>query len=136
MHMKRKLVSLITIITMLLSIVPIGSVFAAAGTTQLIVHYYRTDGKYKANIKATSLDGKIKGKVSEKTTDEYGLKMTFNLENINENGYISLGVKEDSVFPKDKRSVRSKNGLAEVWLIDGDARIYSEPQRIDSSHCY
>ena len=133
MHMKRKLVSLITIITMLLSIIPIGSVFASAGTTKLIVHYYRTDGKYNSNIKATSLDGKIKGKVSKKTTDEYGLKMTFNLKNINENGYISLGVKEDSVFPKDKRYVRAKNGLAEVWLIDGDARIYSKPLSIYST---
>jgi len=118
---------------MLLSIIPIGSIFAAEGTTQLIVHYYRTDGKYNKDIKATSLDGKIKGKVSKTTTDEYGLKMTFNFTNIDNNGYISLKVKDDSVFPKDKRYVRAKNGVAEVWLIDGDARIYSKPQSIDSA---
>ena len=57
--------------------------------------------------------------------------MTFNLKNINDNDYISIGVKEDSVFPKDKRSVRVKNGLAEVWLIDGDARVYSQPLSIN-----
>lgn len=133
MQLRRKLLSLITILAMLLSIIPINSVFATASTTQLIVHYYRIDGKYKANIKATSLDGKIKGKVSDKTTDEYGLKMTFNLKSIDENGYICLSVKEDSVFPKDKRYVIAKNGLAEVWLIDGDARIYSKPVSIDSA---
>ena len=131
MYMKRKLISLITIITMLLSLVTVGPVLASAGTTQLIVHYYRIDGKYKANIKATSLDGKIKGKVSKKTTDANGLKMTFNFKNIKDNDYISIGVKEDSVFPKDKRSVRVKNGLAEVWLIDGDARVYSQPLSIN-----
>ena len=129
--MKRKLVSLITIITMLLSIIPIGSVFAATGTTKLIVHYYKIDGKYNSNIKATSLDGKIEGKISKTITDEYGLNMTFNFSNINDNGYIGLEVKEDSVFPKDKRYVRAKNGLAEVWLIDGDARIYNKPLCID-----
>lgn len=134
MQLRRKLLSLITILAMLLSIIPINTVFAAASTTQLIVHYYRIDGKYKGNIKATSLDGKIKGKVSEKTTDEYGLKMTFNLKSIDENGYISLDLKEDSVFPKDKRYVIAKNGLAEVWLIDGDARIYSKPVSIDTAN--
>ena len=74
MYMKRKLISLITIITMLLSLVTVGPVLAAAGTTQLIVHYYRIDGKYKANIKATSLDGRIKGKVSKKLLMRMDLK--------------------------------------------------------------
>jgi len=124
MCMKRKLVSLITIIAMLLPMTLIGSASASTGTTRLIVHYYRIDGKYNSNIKATSLDGKIKGKVSEKTTDEYGLKMTFNFTSLDDNAYIGLGVKKDSVFPKDIRYVRAKNGQAEVWLIDGDAQIY------------
>lgn len=130
MYMKRRLVSLITIMAMLLSIIPIGSVLASSGTTKLIVHYYRIDGKYNSNIKATSLDGKIKGKVSEKTTDEYGLKMTFNFASLDDNDYIGIRVKEDSVFPKDIRYVRSKNGQAEIWLIDGDARIYDQPLSI------
>ena len=108
----------------------LNSGWAGAGTTQLIVHYHRLDGKYNPNIKATSLDGQVKGKVSH-TTDEYGLKMTFNFANIADNAYISFLVKEDSVFPEDKRDVRAKNGLAEVWLIDGDARVYNEPQSIN-----
>jgi CubicO group peptidase (beta-lactamase class C family) len=130
MYMKRKLVLLITIITMLLPMILIGSAYASTGTTQLIVHYYRIDGKYNSNIKATSLDGKIKGKISEKTTDEYGLKMTFNFTSLDDNAYIGVGIKKDSVFPKDIRYVRAKNGQAEVWLIDGDARIYEKPLSI------
>jgi serine-type D-Ala-D-Ala carboxypeptidase len=132
MRIKKKLVSLITSITILLSMIPMSSIFAVTGTaTKLIVHYHRIDGRYNANIEAASLDDKISGTVSETTTDEYGLKMTFNFADTAADAYISLSVKEDSVFPKDKRYVRAKNGAAEVWLIDGDARIYGEPELID-----
>ena len=131
--MKKKLVSLITIMTIILSMIPGTSVSSAAGTTQLIIHYHRIDGNYKANIEAASLEGRVKGTVAQTTTDEYGLKMIFNFANVTDNAYIGLVVKEDSVFPKDKRYVRAKNGAAEVWLIDGDPRIYSEPQAIDSA---
>lgn len=130
MYIKKKIVSFITIIAMLLSLIPAGSIFAATGATQLIVHYHRLDNKYAGNIEAVTLNGQVPGTVSEKITDDYGLKMTFNFENTDDNAYIGLTVKEDTVFPNDKKYVRAKNGVAEVWLIDGDARVYNAPQLI------
>ncbi|MFL0268560.1 penicillin binding protein PBP4B [Candidatus Clostridium radicumherbarum] len=131
MHTKKKLVSVFTIIALLFTIIPSVSIFAATGSTKLIVHYHRLDNKYTGNIETALLNGQVPGTVSEKTTDAYGLKMTFSFANTADDAYIGLTVKEDSVFPNDKKYVRAKNGVAEVWLKDGDARVYSEPQLIN-----
>lgn len=133
MYTKKKLISLFTIIAMLLSMIPVKPVFAGTGKTRLIVHFHRLDNTYKANIEAITLNGQVTGTISEKTTDEYGLNMTFNFENTADDAYIGIVVKEDSAFPKDKKYVRAKNGTAEVWLIDGDARAYNEPALINPS---
>lgn len=132
MHSKKKIVSIITLIAMLLSLIHAGPVFAAPGKMQLIVHYHRFDNKYTGNIAAVTLDRQAPGKVSEKTTDDYGLKMTFNFAYTADNAYIGLTVKEDTVFPNDKKYIRAQNGVAEVWLLDGDPRVYGAPQLINS----
>lgn len=132
MHSKKKIVSIITIIAMLLSLIPAGPVFAEPGKMKLIVHYHRFDNKYTGNIAAVTLDRQVPGKISKKTTDDYGLEMTFSFANTADNAYIGITVKEDTVFPNDKRYVRAQNGIAEVWLLDGDARVYGEPQLINS----
>ncbi|MFD0715314.1 penicillin binding protein PBP4B [Paenibacillus sp. GCM10027626] len=99
---------------------------AAADDVQLIVHYYKDSGIYRGDIGAKLLHGGA-GEVTEKTVDDYGLKMTFKLNSNNDGAYIGLTVAEDSNFPSDLRYVRASNGVAEVWLIDGDARVYSKP---------
>lgn len=133
MNLKIKLISILTIFAMLLTLIPNIPVFAANGITKLIVHYHRYDNKYSGNIDATALNNNAAGTISEKTTDEYGLKMTFNFSGSSSDAYIGFTVKEDSVFPKDKKYVRAKDSLAEVWLIDGDARAYNSPQLINSN---
>lgn len=131
--MKRKgYFSLLTIIVLLLSMLPAATSFAKT-STRLIVHYHNKTGIYKGNLEAFPLESTATGTVSEKTTDDYGLKMTFTFPDTRDNAYIGLVAKEDSKFPKDKRYVRLKNGTAEIWLLDGDPRVYNEPQLIDPS---
>ncbi|MFJ5717834.1 penicillin binding protein PBP4B [Neobacillus sp. NPDC093127] len=129
---RKGLVTMMTIISMLLTFIPTSSSIFAATNTQLIVHYHKKGGNYTGNLETLSLNGQVKGTVSEKTTDGFGLKMTYQFPNIDDNAYIGVVVKEDSAFPEDKRFVRAKNGKAEIWLIDGDARVYNEPLAIDS----
>jgi len=108
--------------------------FAAEGDTRLIVHYYKGDGNYEGSIKASLFDGNVTGTVLEKTVNEYGLQMTFQFDGKNDDAYIGVVVPEDRVYPDDLRYVRAKNGVAEVWLIDGDARVYDRPLAIPAEH--
>jgi len=108
--------------------------FAVEGDTRLIVHYYKGDGNYEGSIKASLLDGSVTGTVLEKTVNEYGLQMTFQFNGKNDGAYIGVVVPEDRVYPDDLRYVRAKNGVAEVWLIDGDARVYDRPLTIPAEY--
>ena len=118
---------------MILSILPAGSSSFAAANTQLTIHYHKKNGDYKGDLETFSFDQKVKGAVSKKTVDSYGLKMTFNFADVQNDAYLGFTVKEDSKFPADKRYVQVKDGKAEIWLIDGDPRVYTSPLHIESA---
>jgi len=107
---------------------------AAEGDTQLIVHYYKGNGNYEGSIKASLFDGSVTGTVLEKKVDEYGLQMTLQFNGKNDDAYIGFVIPEDRVYPDDLRYVRATNGVAEVWLIDGDPRVYDRPLTIPAEH--
>ncbi len=128
-----KYITIITIVSMWFTIAPVGNVFADASKTKLIVHYYKSQGDYKQLIEAISFDNQETGKVVDVAADAFGLTMTFEFEKASSQSYLGFTVKEDSVFHQDKRFVRASNGVAEAWVIDGDAKVYSEPKLVDPS---
>jgi len=103
---------------------------------RLVVHYFNKEGNYKnVPVEATSFDGNEKGKLADYSTDAFGLKATFQFsDKASSNAttaYYGIGIKTDSVFAGDVRYVQAKDGVAEAWLIDGDARVFDSPVAID-----
>lgn len=132
---KLHFVPLLTMIAMFFTLLPVGISAAAESDTEaeLIVHYFKRGGGYARQIEAVSFDGQVPGKLVSATTDEFGLKMTYQFDNLSSDAYLGFVIKEDSKFNKDKRYVRASGGVAEVWAIDGDARVYEKPILLNPS---
>lgn len=129
---RRKLISIITLVALFISSFAGSLAFAADGNvTKLIVHFQKSNGQYIGDMEAVAFDGKRAGTKVEQGIDDYGLKVTYEFQNAATNAYLGFTVKEDRLYGSDLRYVRAVNGVAEVWLKDGDARVFKKPMKVN-----
>ncbi|MGF2950375.1 penicillin binding protein PBP4B [Microbacterium alcoholitolerans] len=106
----------------LLAPVPAG---AADGVT-LIVHYTDSTPRPSGEVAAQLLDGSAPSD-SSAAVDAYGEVSSFTFADAADDATLGFRVGADSAFPGDLRYVQAEGGLAEVWVVDGDPRVYEEP---------
>lgn len=101
----------------------------AAAEVSLTVHYTDSTAHPAGEVEAQLLDGTVPT-ASEVSSDAYGEVSTFVFAGADD-GAVGFRVSGDSAFPADLRYVRSSEGSAEVWVVDGDPRVYDAPITVD-----
>lgn len=125
----RRGVGVAMLAALMLSLIPMGASVAAPGT-ELVVHFHKPGGLYSTNIEASALSGET-GVLTASERDEFGLAMTFSFGSLPADSYLSFTIGQDSVFPDDKRYVRATGSKAEVWALDGEARVFDAPALVN-----
>lgn len=112
----------------LISVVPAA---AAPADADLTVHF--TDGTPSphAEVEARLLDGTEPASTSV-STDSFG-EVTYVDFPDSGSGQPGFRVAGDSRFPDDLRYVQAGGATAEVWVVDGDPRLYTAPVELDQT---
>lgn len=101
----------------------------AAAPPGLVVHYSDATAAPSGAVTAQLLDGTAPSS-TEVGADAYGEVTSFAFD-APIDGTVGLRVTGDSAFADDLRYVQAEGGSAEVWLVDGDPRVYGAPIEID-----
>lgn len=117
-----------------------GSSSKARGAT-LTLHYYKAGGGYQGDEVTESITGKVgtpgntrkAGKQTGATRDGNWLITTFRFPSAASDSYLGFTIPGDSAYPDQKRYVRTKDGAAQAWLVDGDPQVYAAPEEVDAS---
>ncbi|WP_308797986.1 penicillin binding protein PBP4B [Agromyces silvae] len=114
-----------------LAIAPLVSVPAAhaAPPPGLTVHYTDSTSAPVGAIAAQLLDGTAPSS-TEVATDAFGEVTRFSFD-ASLDDTVGFRVTGDSAFADDVRYVTPESGSAEVWVVDGDPRVYEAPVAID-----
>ncbi|MDR2564556.1 MAG: serine hydrolase, partial [Bifidobacteriaceae bacterium] len=100
---------------------------AADQPNTLTVHFHATvDQDLGDQITARTLDGD-QGALVGVGFDGFGKVWTFSFDSIATGDYIGFTNGEDSLYPTDLRYIKATNATPEVWLIDGDPRVFAAP---------
>ena len=130
--MKRRVqalfLAMLMVVTALVSdFTPVTDAYAA-GSTKVTFHYQRTDGEYDDWDLWVWPEGGDGGAVAFTGSDSYGKIATYEVNSdVSEVGFI-VRKGGDSWSDKDisdDRKITIENGVAEVWLKQGDATIYT-----------
>ncbi len=141
--MKTRLLILLAILSVTLSFsfvaVSQGKTAADFGAkTVFIIHYHRFDGNYKGwNLwiwphKPVSLEGKAYNFTGK---DDFGVYAIVKLNKVfAELGYIvRLNNWEKKDVSEDRFMEINKNGIAEIWLLEGKKEPFLSPENVDLS---
>jgi CubicO group peptidase (beta-lactamase class C family) len=115
-----------------LGAIPFGGA-SATTTTTLKIHFHTTISDTTGdNITAETLAG-APGVLVEAATDSFGKVWTFEFTDVAADAYLGFTNAEDSLYPTDKRFVRAAGSTLEVWLIDGDPRVFGQPVEVPAT---
>lgn len=103
----------------------------AADEVTLIIHYTDSSPRPEGGVTAQLLDGTAPLS-SSVSSDSYGEVSTFVFDATSD-ATLGFRVGADSAFPGELRYIQAEAGTAEVWLIDGDPRVYGAPIPIPST---
>ncbi|MDR2564526.1 MAG: serine hydrolase, partial [Bifidobacteriaceae bacterium] len=97
----------------------------------LTVHFHATvDQALGDQITARTLDGE-QAVLVDAGFDQFGKVWTFSFDSIAPGDHIGFTNGEDSLYPTDLRYVKATGAATEVWLVDGDPRVFDEPILVD-----
>lgn len=105
---------------------------SAAADVTLIVHYTDSTAAPDGEVDAQLLDGTA-ASGSAIAEDSYGQVSTFTFAGARPDATLGFVVAGDGANPGERRYVRAQGGRAEVWLVDGDLRVYGKPIPVDRS---
>ena len=107
---------------------------SAAEPGTVIVHFFSSaNPAASAGVAVTTLAGDPVPQVSS-GRDAFGEVTTWAFDGLGPQTPVGIAAAEDSVFPGDLRYVRAAHARTlEVWLVDGDARIYDSPIALDDA---
>jgi len=138
---KKKLLSLLLTAVLVLPLFPAFTV-EASNSVNVVVNFYRESGIYQNNDVWVGNFGAAPANVNQAWTMNGDWRQTtFSLNNVQNGDYIAFQLMNDSIWQNDLRyidpwgddfgSVGTMPATIEIWLVDGDLRAFSEPQRVD-----
>lgn len=122
-------VGLVAAMALAATAIPAGASWAAPDT-RLTLHYYSAGNQHRPDFRASTLDGAA-AIAGSSTSDGLWTTEEFTFPGAAADAYLGFVVAGDGTFSTDKRYVRATNGEAAAWIVDGDARVYGQPQKID-----
>ncbi|MGE5585169.1 MAG: type I pullulanase [Bacillota bacterium] len=99
---------------------------ADSGKTTLVIHYHRFNGDYEGWNLWIWVPGREGSSCQFDQRDSYGMKAVVDLEGSHPRlGFIVRKGNWEAKDTPDDRFVDIRGGLAEIWLVQDDRRVYS-----------
>ncbi len=103
----------------------------AAPPVDLVLHVHRPGLDGAASVTAQALNGRKGVSIGKPRPTPFGQQVKIRYPGKDRAEYLGFTIDNDSLLGDALRYVRAEDGHAEAWVVDGDPRVYDEPQPFD-----